>query len=98
MPAMNGLEFYREAVKEDARIGGNFLFCSGEITADRERFLAENDLPYLRKPFSVNDFMNLIKNVQKKSNLPHKNQSVLLTSLFFDLGNVISWSQISPSC
>jgi CheY-like chemotaxis protein len=75
MPAMNGPDFYREAVKEDARIGGNFLFCSGEITADRERFLVENDLPYLRKPFSVNEFMKLIEQVLQQSNLPPKNRS-----------------------
>jgi len=74
MPAMNGPDFYREAVKADARIGGNFLFCAGEITVDHERFFAENDLPYLRKPFSVNEFMKLIEQVLQQSNLPPKNR------------------------
>ncbi len=51
MPAMNGPDFYLEAVKEDAGIGVRFLFCSAEITADHERFFGRKRLALSEETF-----------------------------------------------
>jgi CheY-like chemotaxis protein len=77
MPNMNGLDFYKEAVKEDPRITERFIFCSGEIRSEHERFLGDNGSHYLRKPFAVNEFMNLIEQVLQRSNLPPETFRVL---------------------
>jgi len=63
MPTMNGMDFFREAIKEDPFMGRHFVFCSGEIGPDQERFFRENQLPHLKKPFKVNDLMEIIQHI-----------------------------------
>jgi CheY-like chemotaxis protein len=56
MPGMDGIEFYRRAVEYDARLKGRFLFCSGDMTSANEDYLREHELPFLHKPFGLEDF------------------------------------------
>ena len=55
MPDMVGLELYRRAIAIDARLERNFLFCSGSITLEKQTFLQKHNLPFLHKPFDVNE-------------------------------------------
>ncbi len=56
MPGMDGLEFHRQAIHYDARLGRRFVFCAGDLTAEEENYLREHDLPFLRRPFGLEDF------------------------------------------
>jgi len=60
MPVMNGLEFYTKAVEEDDDVKTRFLFCSGNITPDINRFLAENNLFFLTKPVALDEFIQAV--------------------------------------
>ena len=63
MPVMTGLEFFQESVREDPGIRSHFLFCTGNASSDELRFLRENDLPYLLKPFKMNQFVQKVDEV-----------------------------------
>jgi CheY-like chemotaxis protein len=67
MPRMNGLDFYKRACKEDPQIATHFVFYSGHVDADNEQFFRENDLPYLKKPFTLNHFMEIVDNLLQQS-------------------------------
>ncbi len=68
MPEINGLDFYATAVQEDPRLKGRFIFCSGQITGKTKRFLEENDLLYLSKPFQVSDIRQITKRILAPAN------------------------------
>jgi CheY-like chemotaxis protein len=53
MPGMDGLEFYRRAIQYDGRLGGRFVFCSGRMSPENEKYLEDHDLPFLHKPFGL---------------------------------------------
>lgn len=61
MPGMDGLEFYQKAIEYDPRLKQNFMFYSANITPKREEYLSKNHLPFLRKPFGLSDFQNIIE-------------------------------------
>ncbi len=67
MPVMNGLEFYREAAKENPDIRQHFVFCSGGITPDRKAFFKKHKLRYVEKPFGVDAFLQVIDGVMKNA-------------------------------
>jgi len=70
MREMDGLEFHRQAIHYDARLGRRFVFCSGDMTAEEENYLREHDLPCLRKPFGLEEFqaaMDRIPTGQRQS-------------------------------
>ena len=70
MRGMDGLEFHRQAIHYDARLGRRFVFCSGDMTAEEENYLREHDLPCLRKPFGLEEFqaaMDRIPTGQRQS-------------------------------
>ena len=56
MPGMDGLEFYRRAIQYDARLGGRFVFCSGRMSPENEKYLRDYNLPLLQKPFGLAEF------------------------------------------
>ncbi len=66
MPIMNGLELYTKAVEEDANLKDRFLFYSGNITSEKERFLKENNLHYLLKPVGLEEFIQAIDDITHK--------------------------------
>ncbi len=61
MPNMDGFEFYQKAIEYDPRLRQNFLFYSADISPYREDYLKRNHLPFLRKPFGLSDFQNMIE-------------------------------------
>lgn len=60
MPSMDGLEFYQRAVECDPKLKKHFLFYSADITPEREAYLRNNKLCFLRKPFALGEFMDTI--------------------------------------
>ncbi len=63
MPVMTGLEFFQESIRDNPIIRSHFLFCTGNASSDELRFLRENDLPYLLKPFKINQFVEKVDEV-----------------------------------
>ena len=66
MPGMDGLEFYMRAIEYDPRLQHNFIFYSADINPNREAFMRKNDLPFLKKPFGLTEFNNVIDKFIKK--------------------------------
>jgi CheY-like chemotaxis protein len=67
MPAMDGPVLYRQAVALDPQVGQRFLFCSGFLSCERERFLQENDLPCIAKPFRLAQVSQQIQAVLERT-------------------------------
>ncbi len=65
LPGMDGLEFHRQAVHYDARLGRRFVFCAGDLTAEEESYLREHDLPFLRKPFGLEEFQAVMDRIPR---------------------------------
>lgn len=63
MPVMNGLDFYREAVRRFPSIKERFLFFSGGVDNELRDFFAKNGLKYLCKPASLNEIKNAVIDV-----------------------------------
>jgi len=61
MPGMNGIEFYKRAVSYDPRLKKHFLFYSANITTQRQDYFNKNHLQFLRKPFGLSEFQNIIE-------------------------------------
>ncbi|MGD9899326.1 MAG: response regulator [Calditrichaceae bacterium] len=55
MPIMNGIEFYKKAVKRDPDLKKIILFLTGLSSPDHSRFLEENNLPFVAKPASLTE-------------------------------------------
>ncbi len=78
MPNLGGLDFYSEAIKEDPLVSRRFVFCSGEVRLDHQRFLQQNRLPHLKKPFTVNELMETIDQILRESTeVPEKTSRVV---------------------
>jgi len=63
MPVMNGVRFYKEAVAEDARWKGHFLFMTFDLAPDREKFLNEEGIPCLLKPFDPRELVAAVERI-----------------------------------
>lgn len=50
MPEMDGIELYQQAVKLAPEIGKHFLFFTATNHKEHLRFIAENNIPTLKKP------------------------------------------------
>ncbi len=66
MPIMDGLEFYAKAVEEDEDVKTRFLFCSGNITPTTNKFLVENNLFFLTKPITLDEFIRAVEYLTDK--------------------------------
>jgi len=66
MPRMDGIEFYRQGVAYDSRLKGRFLFYSADVSPEREAFLKENHLRFLRKPFGLGEFMDMMDQILRQ--------------------------------
>ena len=53
MPEMDGIELYQQAIKLDPEIGKHFLFFTATNHQDHLRFIAENNIPTLKKPANL---------------------------------------------
>jgi two-component system chemotaxis response regulator CheY len=67
MPIMSGLDFYREAIKEDPTTRSRFVFCSGEVSSDQRLLFQQNSAPHLTKPFKVRDLMEAVDHILRES-------------------------------
>jgi CheY-like chemotaxis protein len=63
MPMVNGIELYEQAAEADPSIGQRFLFISGKVTAERARYLRENQLTCLHKPVALRELKHAIRRV-----------------------------------
>jgi signal transduction histidine kinase/ActR/RegA family two-component response regulator len=62
MPEFDGEQFYRALA--DSPVHGRFFFVTGDVLAARTRdFLERNRLPYLAKPFRVEELTEKIRSV-----------------------------------
>lgn len=61
MPEMDGMELYREVLKRNPGLEKRFLFVTGD-TYDREvkQFLEETGVTYIRKPFRIKEFREIV--------------------------------------
>ncbi len=66
MPGMDGLEFHRQAIHYDARLGRRFVFCSGSMLAEEENYLRAHDLPFLHKPFGLEEFQMAMDRIPRE--------------------------------
>jgi CheY-like chemotaxis protein len=53
MPIMDGLSFYKEAVKKYPSSKNRFLFITGNLSPERQSFFNENQAKYLSKPMDI---------------------------------------------
>ena len=66
MPMMDGIEFYKQSVAYDSRLSKLFLFYSADVSPDRESFLKQNNLLFLRKPFGLNEFIDRMDQILRQ--------------------------------
>ncbi len=63
MPVMNGMEFYKEAVKTFARIKERIIFFTGSCEENCLSFFRENNLRFLAKPLEPEELKNLVRQI-----------------------------------
>jgi two-component system chemotaxis response regulator CheY len=64
MPKMDGSGFYRELLQRQAHPSMKIIFLTGTTGGSEEqRFIAENGLPLLLKPFNMAQLMDLVHRV-----------------------------------
>src|SRR5205807_1326035 len=62
MPRVRGDQFYLNAIWMRQALFGRFIFITGYATdPDIQRFLTENDVKYLMKPFPVQTLINCVR-------------------------------------
>lgn len=62
LPKLDGMELYRRLIENNPSLKSKFLFITGQ-TGDEELldFFLANDLPYIAKPFSKQDVLDMIE-------------------------------------
>ncbi|MDJ0623506.1 MAG: response regulator [Desulfocapsaceae bacterium] len=53
MPVMDGLSFYKEAKNNYPNLQERFLFMTGNLTPERQKFLEDEGVPFLTKPMEI---------------------------------------------
>jgi hypothetical protein len=64
---MSGVEFYKQAALRDPRIAERFLFLMDDIKPDHLDFITKQNVRYLMKPFSVEDFRRTVHDMLSKT-------------------------------
>lgn len=60
MPVMDGIAFHRELEKEAHPLSGRVAYISGTAETEHLAYVRNNSLPFLAKPFKVQDFYDFI--------------------------------------
>ncbi len=55
MPIMDGLSLYAAAAEKIPEIKRRFMFITGDLSPDRQRFLEKNNTRFLLKPMNISD-------------------------------------------
>ncbi len=63
MPVMDGITLFEEAVRRYPKLKNRFLFMTGDLSPDRDRFCNYNNLKCLKKPISVNRLRDEAKKI-----------------------------------
>jgi CheY-like chemotaxis protein len=63
MPVMNGIEFYKEAVRLFPSIKGRFLFFCNGADLEYGRFFRENGLVFLDKPTTLREIRDAVAGI-----------------------------------
>jgi PAS domain S-box-containing protein len=68
MPNFSGMDFYRRIQSEKPRLSSKIIFITGD-TANlaTRRFIEENDLSILEKPFELPDLLQVVRRVGEKT-------------------------------
>jgi PAS domain S-box-containing protein len=68
MPGFSGMDFYRRIQTERPHLASKIIFITGD-TANRvtRRFIEENELTILEKPFEIPDLLQVIQQVEEKT-------------------------------
>lgn len=67
IPEMNGPDFYRKVEAHLPHLTSRFIFMSGDtISPTSRKFLEETQVPYLSKPFELQDLLNKIQILQSR--------------------------------
>ncbi len=68
MPGFSGMDFYRRIQLEKPHLASKIIFITGD-TANlaTRRFIEENDLTILEKPFELPDLLQAIRLVRDKA-------------------------------
>lgn len=61
MPIMNGLEFFEKAKGVDPQLAQRFVFYSGNITDEKQRYFSEHSIAHIQKPFNIFEFKKVIQ-------------------------------------
>jgi two-component system, chemotaxis family, chemotaxis protein CheY len=68
MPVCGGIDFYKEYNGKDPELKNHFIFMSGDTPDD---FIIENDIPFIKKPFSVSDIAGKIAEILPEKRNPY---------------------------
>lgn len=63
MPAMDGLELYREVCDKFPALKDRFVFLTGTISPSRSSFFSKNNLKYLLKPVSIKEIKTAVSGI-----------------------------------
>lgn len=68
MPSMSGDMFYKKIIKLEKSLEDRLIFITGDtVNQKTQRFLKSIKVPYLSKPFNIDELNNTIQNVASKS-------------------------------
>lgn len=85
MPCMDGIEFHKKAVAEHPDLQNRFVFMSFDPDADAKKYLTDQRLPLLIKPFSPHELMEsvnrIISTVHSANNRPKKRRRCRVTNI-----------------
>jgi CheY-like chemotaxis protein len=64
MPGMNGLELYALVIRKMPAMKDRIIFITGDVMgADIKAFISSNKIPYLAKPFHLNELAEKINSI-----------------------------------
>ena len=63
MPVMDGMEFYRQALKKDPGLGGRHLFLTEKPSPENRFFFAQNNLRFFQKPVPIQDLQKAVREI-----------------------------------